>query len=487
MKRLIMLSTILFFTSILIHVNALGTNRIFLLDTSQSMKRAGLFDRIKEALKNDYVSSMKDGEHIIVLTFDENIAISVDQSITGENDIKEANERINSLKAAGRWTWMTRAFQTTMEQAKRLKTQYPEDALFIYLLTDGINDPPPTSNEPPLAFPAVISKYFKDIKIDNAHVYLFVYRDEEEIPSDIIEVEKNIEKSTKGIVEMTTIAPTWPDPIPPEIHVGHAGFDFGVVNLSKGEVAETGSIGIKELKGDAKSRIVQLSCETESFSPIISELTPRSFKVMKEGQIEKIVLHIPIDLSSGEYVAALKLSSNGALITPNEIPVRFVVEVGKEPSNWAWAWIWNVLIVILILAVAYFLLLISRQKRLWLQKEGQGNREPIKIKGLRKDSLKKVGLPNYDLGLSVYPQEIFSVFLFKNKNKEGKITMGESIKCQDPQGKDIIIIFHDKPSVIQPEGPTQETEKKEEDPDFFKKKDDKIIDFLLDEHKGDIK
>jgi len=493
-KLITFLVTILLLMLIIfIHDEALAINRIFLLDTSGSMKKEGLFDRIKETVKRDYVLKMKQGDHIIILTFDEKVVMVVDQNITGENDIKEVNTQIDGLNATGSWTWMARALQMAMEQAKRLKAQYPEEGLNIYFLTDGINDPPPNLNEPRLKFIEVLLQYFKDLKMEDAYVYVLVYKEEREPPPVTRENQEELEKETKGMVKIDTRSRTLPNPIPPEIRIGYSGFDFGIVNLAKGEVAKTGTIRIKELKGDARGKIIKLLSETDLFPELISfEVTPDSFEIQKEGQIEKISILIPQNLSSGEYIPSLKISSDDVLISPNTIPVSFkavrIDDTDRSDSDpYDWTWMWRILLAILILIVLYLLLLILRIKNLWAQREDQESRHPIRVKNMKKDSLESVGLSNYQVGFGVYPQEAFSVFLFKGGKKERKVIIGESIKRQDPQGKDIIITFHEKSSITQPEGPIPETEKKEEDPDFFKKKDDKIIDFLSDEHKGDIK
>ena len=488
-----LVSILLLMLIIFIHDEALAINRIFLLDTSGSMKKEGVFDRIKETLKRDYVSKMKQGDHIIILTFDEKVVMVVDQNITGGNDIKEVNTQIDGLNATGSWTWMARALQMTMEQAKRLKAQYPDEGLNIYFLTDGINEPPPNLNEPSLKFVEVLLQYFKDLKMEDAYVYVLVYKEGGKPPPVTRENQDKIEQETKGRVKINTRFRTLPNPIPPEIRIGYSGFDFGIINLAKGEVAKTVTIRIKELKGDARGKIIKLLSETDLFPELISfEVTPDSFEIQKEGQIEKISILIPQNLSSGEYIPSLKISSDDVLISPNTIPVRFkVVRIddtdrsGSDPYNWAW--MWKVLIAILILFALYLLLLIFRIKNLWVQREDQESRHQIKIKNVKKYSLEVVGLPNYYLGFGIYPQEIFSVFLFKGGELERKVNIGESIKCQDSQEKGIIITFHEKPLITQREESIPETEKKEEDPDFFKKKDDQIIDFLSDEHKGDIK
>ena len=114
----------------------------------------------------------------------------------------------------------------------------------------------------------------------------------------------------------------------------------------------------------------------------------------------------------------------------------------------------------------------------------------VRIKNMKKSSLDIVGLPNYCVEFGTYPHEAFSVFLFRNDKREKKVVIGESIKCEDSQGKGVTITFYDKPLIAQPEkdvSTREKAERKAEDPDFFKKREERIINFGSDEYKGDIK
>jgi len=486
MKKIILLIVSSIVTIFFLNRDTLAINRIFLIDTSGSMKRAGLFDRIKESLKQEYVSKMKKGEHIIILSFDEKVVIAVDKRIEGEDDIRKVNRQIDSLKAVGRWTWMSKAFEMTIKQAKRLRTQYPKEGLNIYILTDGINDPPPSSKESPLSFVKVLFKYlkdFKDLKIEKNYVYVLVYK--EKIPPDIKEIKKEVDKKTNEKVKIYVYPPTSSKPIPSEVHIGYSGFNFGTINLIKGDVTKRGTIGIKELKGDAVGKVISISVEIESsHSQHISfDVNPKTFKIYREGQIEKISLKIPQKLPPGKYTVNLKLSSSDkVLITPNKIPVKFVIintihsylKKRDKEKSYNFSWLWKLLIIILFFLLPYILLLIFRKKTLYVQKNEENNFHEVKIKNIKKSFLNVVGLPNYYVAFGIYPHEVLSVFLFKDNKKEKKIIIGEHINCEDPQKNNVIITFHDKPFN------KVHSVEKDNNLDFFKEKKITNID------KGDI-
>ncbi len=493
MKKIISFLGVLFLI-LIIHKDALATNRVFLLDTSGSMRKEGLFEKIKETLKRDYVSKMKPGEHIIILTFDEKVTVFIDQEIKNENDISSVNKQIDNLKAIGPWTWMTKGLQLTIEQAKRLKTQFPDEGLNIYFLTDGVNDPPPQVNEPLLKFIEVLLNYFKEFKMEDAYVYVLLYKENGESQTIPKEDKEKLEKETDGKVTIDTRAPGMADPIPAEIRIGYSGFDFGRINVSRGDVEKNVSIGIKEIRGDAKGKIVQLSVGADISPKIDSiKISPDNFQIQNEGQTEKVTIYIHRELSNGDYVPFLKLSSpDNVLISPNKIQIKFSAKTSDistvgVPFNWEW--VWKPLILFMVLAILYFLLLLLRLKNLWVQKEGKEDRYQVRVKNMKKSSLELIDLPNYFIGFGIFPPEVMSVFLFNGEEREGKIIVGKSVICKSSDGREITITFYNKPSPLQSQTTesTMITDEKQHDPDFFRKKDEEIIDFRSDKHKGDIR
>lgn len=458
-KKIILFIVLLFFIC-MGGESAWATNRIFLLDTSGSMQKERLFDRLKETLKEDYILKAKTGERITILTFDEKISILLsDREIISENDTNQICSLIDGLDARGPWTWMTKALEETIGQADLLKSKYPQEDLIIYFFTDGVNEPSPNANEPTLKFVEVMSRCFKNFECKDTYIYVFLYQVSGS-PS-IEETKKDIENK-KIPVKINPSTPT--NPISPEIKIKTTGFDFGPVNLTKSDLIGKATILIQEARGPVQGKTVNLSCKTSALPLIKKELgiEPQSFTIEGEGQEIEVGLRKVDNLSEGKHELPLILSSTEKIrIIPRPvIPVSFEVPKGPPQNGWI-----NLLGIILfipfLLALIYFLYLYLRQKDVWIKDEMSDEVQKIKVRGLKKKSLDVLGLPDCKLQLGFYPG---AVFLFKEHSKE-KIQWDKPVDCM---GKSII--FYPKPLQDQVESPNKSNagKKEEEDPDFYK-------------------
>lgn len=232
---------------------AKAESKIFVIDTSGSMRRRGLFDNIKRELRQ-IIDEEEIGSHILILTFDEEVGIKVNKKIETEEDRDNIKSIVDNLKATGPWTWMTRAFERTVEAAEVIKKAYPQERLTISLLTDGRNDPPPDIDEPPMKFVEVLVEYFKDFKIKDTYIYLLSYRPLEDEERGKIEEETPVK----------TLEPTVPEPIP-RIKLEFSDFDLGEVDLSQERKTRSGWITIDKLPKTAKGREIRLTPSTPQY------------------------------------------------------------------------------------------------------------------------------------------------------------------------------------------------------------------------------
>jgi von Willebrand factor type A domain len=467
-----------------IQTNIQAANRIFLLDTSGSMKKDGLFERIKETLKSDYTSKMQAGDHIIILTFDEKVVVAVDQPISRENDIIELNRQIDAIQATGLWTWMTKALQMTLEQVKRLKLQYPGNVLNIYFLTDGINDPPPHVNEQQMNFKQTLLKYFKDFKIEDAYVYVLIYGEKGSTGLLTKEDAEELEKATGGRMKINSRSRDFAAPIPPEILIDYSGFNFGAIDSAGDKTIKKGRIKIKELKGNAKGKIINLSSDGLVFKP-----NDDRFTIKGKGQILEIIVTISPNLAPGRYHPYLELSSQQVMISPNRIPIKFHVEekptqegaIEKEPKgSEKEGWLMYLIFLVLLFIIMYLLFLFLREKTLWIKRNDWDDRKEIIVKGIKKSSLEHVGLLGYHVGFGISPQEIYALFLFKYQDRIEKISPGKPIECHDPEGKDISISFYKEAKAAPIGDPFKPGNEEKQDPIFFentKTGDHEMLDF----------
>ena len=366
-------------------------NKIFVIDTSGSMRKGGLFENIKRELKQ-IIDEEEIGNHVLILTFDENVGIEANKRIETEEDHDNIKNIIDRLTATGPWTWMTKAFDRTVDEAEVLKKAYPKDRLTIYLLTDGRNDPPPRVKEPPLKFIEVLINYFKDFEIRDTYIYLLSYRPLED------EERGRVEDETPVVI----VEPPVQEPIP-RIELKFSNFEFGEVDLSQERKTVSGWITVDKLPDAAKGREISLTP-----TPQYIEVAPKIIQCKQEGQKEKISITLPAGLSSGEHTGSIRLDAPTTVIEPPELVFSFFVPVIEEPEpvdgdGRIWLFLAILLVLIAVLCVLYFGHL--RIKTVWAKREGDDEPKESEIRGWReiyhgereKESFVSFELPNYYL------------------------------------------------------------------------------------------
>lgn len=472
MKTYLLLSRVFLILLLGFSSHSLAVNRIFLLDTSGTMNEGGMFERVKYVLASNYVSRTKVGEHIIILTFDSLVVLAVDQQITDESNIREINEQILGFIADGQRTWMSRALQRTIEQVRRIIAQYPGEEVNVYFITDGKNDPPPDANEPPLLFVEVLIKYFRDIRGTDANMYVLLTPGDDDSTRISRRDIEDIEKETA--IRIIPIASTSEPLIPPEVILGYFGFDFEDINPSISSVTKAGSLKVEEIIGEAEGAKVILRVEPDSslkgfFAPI--EIMPNSLDILYEGQLQNIELTIPEGHPTGVYKYSIMLNSDSIIVSPTKVIVNLSLSTATERSPGVKSWIGRIVVTILSLLALNVVSLFLRKRNLLIRREDSHSSSIMTIKNIKKVPLADVGLPNYQIGMGIWPQEVFSLILFRDHHREIKFKLGETIKCVDRSGNEVSLTF-EKISDSSLENTLQPEFEHKEDPDFFMTKQD---------------
>ncbi len=122
---------------------------ILIVDTSATMigKAGGqnIFPQVKKALK-ELVDSCGSGDNVILIPYDSDVRAGATSVVYDQQDKDAIRAEIESMKAAGLWTYTAAAIQKGLEEARRLdelqgSKKHPK---VVVLLTDGLNDPPPS-------------------------------------------------------------------------------------------------------------------------------------------------------------------------------------------------------------------------------------------------------------------------------------------------------------------------------------------------------
>ena len=418
---------------------------IYLLDVSGSMKTGGLFENIKGRLK-ELVGERKVGDTVVLGTFSEDVLWPLKVDIHSPEDISDIKKVIDNLKATGPWTWMSKAFKETKEKAQDIKAKSPETRLMVYILTDCINDPPPHIKivEPPWKFLEVILKYFEGFEAKDTYIYLLSYRTLE--PEEKTKIE---EKTPIVVKEPEEVA----RPIP-LIKLSFSGFDFGEIDLSKGEITRAGEISVDDLHNVKPGEKVQL------IPPLGFKVKPEVIVCNQRGQKEKVYVTIPSDLQLGEHTEIIKLRSEKAPVEPPELKFSFSM-LEMEGTRHEEGIISKLLKMVLPLLILVLLLILYdaliRTKTIWIEKIGEGRTEEVELKGWKKTYLGEriadkhitFGLPKHYLQrakLKTY------AFLIEEGGEKKRIIFGEDVQCKDPDGNAITLRFYkEEPIKVGPE------------------------------------
>lgn len=423
-----------------------AVNRVFLLDKSSSMRSSGLFDRIKADMLRNYVSQMVPGEHIAVLAFDEEVVLAVDRQVKDESDKNDIVRAVNALRADGQWTWMKEALSLTAEQARGIRARYPDDKLLVYILTDGVNDPPPGHREDAGDFNNLLRDFFDDVQMENDNVYVLVFNED----STLVDL-----KPFGGISQ----TPGTDTPFPAEVIFEGSGFAFGTIYRADLPERRSGKLRVAQLTGTAAGPVVDIDCVTDAGRSL--DATPSQFRITTVGQQIEVGITLPSDLEPKSYNISLRLSSSEVKVQPRVIPVTFQV---VRPTDYKMpSWLQTLSLILLALAALYLLIILMHTKELRLENDDTGKEQMVTVKHTKKISLEEMGLPDCYLGLGNSPWNLFTVFFRSKQGDQQAVTDGEPITGEDFN----ITTYVDSKSVDYDAEDYDSTE--DDDPDFFKK------------------
>jgi von Willebrand factor type A domain len=146
---------------------------VFVLDTSASMAGKGkgaqeVFPQVKETLR-EFIRKAKNGDNIIIYTFDERPVLRHNVRLGGENDRNEMADEVMRLTAEGRYTHTGEAVDKALDRIRELQEQNKEKrrTSAIVLFTDGKEDHAPDSR-------AIYVQDIPQAKIKSIKPYTFV-------------------------------------------------------------------------------------------------------------------------------------------------------------------------------------------------------------------------------------------------------------------------------------------------------------------------
>jgi len=314
-----------------------NTIYIFLLDTSLSMqeRRALPFNRVREFLL-EKVRDSKEGDRVVIITFDENVTNVTEEEgieiITSEDKGRLENE-IRTLRPRGQWTWMSRGLDVLSQKIIDLREAYREKKIEAYFLTDGINDPPPESEEPRLQFVELLLRTFRDFRTEDTYIYV-LYSASDAMTS---EQEEEIEDATEIVI--VEIPQDEEESIIKQVRISPEELNLGYVKRGVTEIRGNLEVESYTAEGEIPFGLRQVSSElVEGMIPIPEEtiVDPSRFSITRTVQRIEFSLKWENPLSAlGEYYGELTFDvPEDVEVIPKKVKVLFTLL--RDTSRKVW-------------------------------------------------------------------------------------------------------------------------------------------------------
>jgi len=141
---------------------------ILVLDTSYSMvgkPGRDIFDQVKSSINWFIDNRVKDGDRIYFMTFDQDVKLYPEVIVDTKNDRDIVKKFISVIEAKGQWTYTFKMLNNVFALADKL-TQEAADSkqkskrkVAIFIMSDGLDDPPPASVKDRIKLSDVTDKY----------------------------------------------------------------------------------------------------------------------------------------------------------------------------------------------------------------------------------------------------------------------------------------------------------------------------------------
>jgi len=123
-------------------------NVVYVLDTSASMKRGDLYNRLISELESRYTAHLPQGAHVAFMTFDDGTVKHFEFDVQNEQPIVLALQDLRALPPDGKYTNLTSAVYDAARWVDEITKSDPSRRSEVYIFTDGKHDPPPSAPEP---------------------------------------------------------------------------------------------------------------------------------------------------------------------------------------------------------------------------------------------------------------------------------------------------------------------------------------------------
>ena len=178
-KKFIM--ALLLFNVLSFSIASASKSLIFVIDVSGSMRKDGLYKAVTNSLITFINSEFTEGDNLILCAFGNTFYRIREFPNADVSQMRTLLPAIEQLNFKDDWTYMTMAFGEVAKLIDQYRKNYPSQEIYVYLFTDGKNDPPRYIKNP-LTFDQIMEWYFKNYEPQGIFLYvvtLGVHPDEE--------------------------------------------------------------------------------------------------------------------------------------------------------------------------------------------------------------------------------------------------------------------------------------------------------------------
>ena len=170
--RIVSKYLVILFILSLTPLRASETCIIYSLDISKSMKRHNRFSFLQQEVIAHIIKNVKIGDRLIITAFGNDVYVEFDKKIGGTTDIEKALYIVKNLKPSDDWTYIAKAVDSIYSIMENTNRQNNKTKAFAYLVTDGINEPPPWTKESPLTLSEILQAHELAVKNKNNFIYI---------------------------------------------------------------------------------------------------------------------------------------------------------------------------------------------------------------------------------------------------------------------------------------------------------------------------
>jgi hypothetical protein len=333
---------------------------IIVVDLSASMVGKGgpqnIFKRVQQSCK-DIVSELEKGDNFTLITFGEKVHSYPTVILRDDQDRTRVYDIVDHIKADQRWTYTAAALQEGLGEAKRLDKISPSHQKIIFVLTDGINDPPPGMKDK--------GPSLKEIAERDKKKEWFVYQ---------VQYGNTVDRDLAGVVDSTILDPGgkhgYPllrpfltpkakrhaslTAVPAELHISMA--QLGVYVYESAQLSVPTGYSPEAIRPEYSAGSIPEDINIESRIVASSNGTT----LLKVSALARSAV------PNSEYRGTVKLEAvgKGSDVELSPCEVVLIVETRMAPARWPY-WLGGVFLAMLVMSGVGLLLRLNNRRKLF--------------------------------------------------------------------------------------------------------------------------